>query len=84
MENSGGLGFDYYLLRNKLKLSMDLFQFSTLNIRTYAQYQIWRGLYVVGGVNDALNKSNKYSNYLGLGLSLTNDDLKMFASRVTF
>jgi phospholipid/cholesterol/gamma-HCH transport system substrate-binding protein len=84
IENSGGLGFDYYLLRNKLKLSMDLFQFSTLNIRTYAQYQIWRGLYVVGGVNDALNKSNKYSNYLGLGLSLTNDDLKMFASRVTF
>lgn len=84
IENTGGLGFDYLFFRERIKLSLDLFNFSDLNMRASAQYQLWKGFYFIGGVNDALNKSNSYSSYLGLGLSLTNDDLKMFASKVSF
>jgi phospholipid/cholesterol/gamma-HCH transport system substrate-binding protein len=84
IENTGGLGLEYSLLRNRLKLSVDIFDFSNMNIRPMAQFNMWRGFYLMGGVNDTLNKSNKYSNYLGVGLSLTNDDLKLFASKVSF
>lgn len=82
MENSGGVGFEYNLYRDKLKLSVDAFEFSELNLRAQLQYNIWKGIYVLGGVTDILNNGDKYSNYVGAGLLLTNDDLKMLMTSV--
>ncbi len=82
MENSGGIGFDYNLYRDKLKFSMDAFDLSHLNLRAQLQYNIWKGLYVLGGVSDALNSQNKKSNYLGAGVQLTNDDLKLLMTKI--
>lgn len=81
-ENSGGIGFDYLLYRNKLKFSLDAFEFSKLNLRTQVQYNLWKGIYLTGGVSDLLNKGKKYSNYLGAGLLLTNDDLKLLMTKL--
>jgi len=80
IESSGGLGIDYLTFSERLQLSMELFDFSKLNLRAFAQYRIWRGLSATAGVQDILNNGNKYSGYIGLGLLLTNDDLVMLLS----
>ncbi len=82
IENSGGIGFDYLLYRDKLKFSADAFEFSNLNVRAQLQYNVWKGVYFLGGMQDILNKQDKRSNYLGAGLFLTNDDLKLLLTRV--
>ena len=82
IENSGGLGFDYYFLRSKMKFGVEALEFSKLNLRAHLQYNIWKGIYVVGGAQDILNRGSKYSGYLGAGLLLTNDDLKMFLAKL--
>lgn len=84
IENSGGLGFDYHFFRRRLTLSMDLFEFANMNARLSAKYNVWKGIYVTGGVNDALNKQDKLSGYLGAGLFLTNDDVKVLLTKVPF
>jgi phospholipid/cholesterol/gamma-HCH transport system substrate-binding protein len=82
IENSGGVGFDYVLYRNKIKLSLEAFEFSELNLRAQVQYNLWKGIYLTGGVQDMLNRGKKYSNYLGAGLLLTNDDLKLLMTKL--
>lgn len=77
IENSGGVGFDYHLFRERLRLTLEAYQFSSLNLRAQAQYNVYKGIYVVGGASDMLNRNDRYSGYLGAGLFLTNDDLKL-------
>lgn len=82
IENAGGVGVDYNLYRNKLYFTMEAFDFGKLNLRTQLQYNVWKGIYVLGGYQDILNKSDKRSNYIGAGLLLTNDDLKMLLTKL--
>jgi phospholipid/cholesterol/gamma-HCH transport system substrate-binding protein len=82
IENAGGLGIDYNLYKDKLKFTLEAFEFSKLNLRAQLQYSFWKGLYVQGGVSDILNKQNRYNNYLGAGLLLTNDDLKLLMTKL--
>jgi phospholipid/cholesterol/gamma-HCH transport system substrate-binding protein len=77
IENYGGFGFDVALWRNKLQLKVDLFNFSQLNVQPVVRYDVWKGIYLFGGIYDALNNSGLQSSYLGAGLFLTNDDLKL-------
>lgn len=77
IENAGGLGFEYRFLRDQLNFSLEAFEFSNLNLRAQVRYNIWKGIYVMGGMSDILNKQDKQSSYLGAGLLLTNDDLKL-------
>jgi phospholipid/cholesterol/gamma-HCH transport system substrate-binding protein len=82
MENSGGVGFDYNIYRNKLYFTMDMFELGKPNIRAQLQYNVWKGIYVLGGIQDAANNQKKRSNYVGAGLLLTNDDLKMLLTKL--
>lgn len=82
MENSGGIGFDYNVLNNRLKLTLEAFDLDKINLRAQVSYSIWKGIYVLGGYQDIMNKQNKKSNYLGAGLLLTNDDLKMLMTKI--
>ncbi len=84
IENSGGAGFDVHFWKRKFLFSIDAFQFSKLNLRTSLKYNVYKGIYVTGGVNDALNKSQGYSNYVGAGLFLTNDDMKVLMTKLPF
>jgi phospholipid/cholesterol/gamma-HCH transport system substrate-binding protein len=81
-ESSGGLGFDYHFLNRELVWSVEAFEFSKLNLRSQLRYQIWQGIFVTAGIEDVFNRSSKYSNYLGAGLFLTNDDLKLLLTRL--
>lgn len=83
IENTGGFGFDYYMLRRKLKLSLDLYSFDDLKTKAYIKYDVWKGIYVIAGADDVTDSVNSNS-FLGAGLFITNDDLKLFASKVSF
>lgn len=82
IENSGGVGFDYMLYRDKLKFSIEAYEFSKLNLRSQLQFNLYKGVYVMGGMSDILDKSSKRAGYLGAGLLLTNDDLKMLMTKM--
>ncbi len=84
IENSGGVGVDYFLLRNRLRLTTEAFEFSNLNLRTSLTYNVYKGIYVTGGVSDLLHRSSGYSNYIGAGLFLTNDDMKILMTKIPF
>lgn len=80
IENSGGIGFDYEFFRRRAKFTLEAFEFNRLNLRAQLQYNLYKGVYLVGGANDMLNNSDRLSGYLGAGLLLTNDDLKLLAT----
>jgi phospholipid/cholesterol/gamma-HCH transport system substrate-binding protein len=84
MENAGGVGVDYHFWRNRLRLTAEAFQFSSVNLRYSLTYTMFKGFYVTGGVHDALNNNNLNSSFVGAGLFLTNDDMKFLLNRVNF
>ena len=85
IENAGGVGFDYHLFNHKLQLSAEFFNFSDLYIRAFARYNFMKGVYVIaGGDNLVESKNDVASAFVGAGIFITNDDLKMLASKVSF
>ncbi len=84
IENSGGFGIDYYFFRRKLKFTVEAFQFNETNVRSSLSYTLYRGIYLTGGINDALDQQGVRSGYLGAGLFLTNDDLKLLLTKAPF
>lgn len=84
IESSGGFGIDYHFFRKKLKLSAEAFEFDNMNLRLTARYDLFWGLYILGGVDDVMDNQKIQSGYLGVGLFLTNDDLKLLLARAPF
>ncbi len=82
IENYGGFGLDVGMFRNKLQLKTDFFNFSQLNVQPVLRLDVWKGVYVFAGMYDAFNNSGNQSSYLGAGLFLTNDDLKLLLTKV--
>ena len=84
IEDTGGIGVDYQMFNQRLKASVEAFDFQKLQLRASLNYKLSYGIYLVAGYNDTLNKRNANSAYLGAGLYLTNDDLKLLLSRSPF
>lgn len=84
IENSGGFGFDYNFFYNKGRISLEAFDLSRLNLRASLTYKLGYGIYATGGISDALDKNDKRSGYVGAGLYLTNDDLKLLLTKAPF
>ena len=82
IENTGGMGADYFMLKRRLKISAEAFDFQNLNLRASARYTIFHGLYVAAGAEHAT--TSQPDAFVGAGLFLTNDDLKLLLTRVTF
>jgi phospholipid/cholesterol/gamma-HCH transport system substrate-binding protein len=82
IENSGGIAFDYNLFKRKLRLSLEAFDFSDFNLRASARFNVFHGIYVTGGGEDLASK--RASAFVGAGLFLTNDDLKLLLSKMPF
>lgn len=85
IENSGGFGFDYLLLDKKLRFSIELFNFDDLYGRAFVRYNFFRGVYAVAGGDNLFESDDEpASAFIGAGIFITNDDLKMLASKVSF
>jgi phospholipid/cholesterol/gamma-HCH transport system substrate-binding protein len=84
IESSGGMGVDYYLFKKNLRLSFEAFDFKNLNLRASARYTIFNGIYVIGGAEDMMSKGIGATAFVGAGLFITNDDLKLIITRLPF
>ena len=86
IENYGGFGVDYNMFGNKnLRLSTELFEFQAMQWRAFVRYSFFHGFYVTGGGDNLLSKDQgKASAFVGAGLFLTNDDLKLLAAKMSF
>lgn len=80
IENAGGAGLSYHFWRSKITLGLEAFDFGHVHVRPSVRMDLTHGFYLTGGVSDALDKNNARSGYLGAGLFLTNDDLKLLMS----
>jgi phospholipid/cholesterol/gamma-HCH transport system substrate-binding protein len=85
IENFGGVGVDYYLFNRALRLSAEAFEFRDLQLRAFARYYLFKGAYLTAGGDNLLsNRDEKASAFVGAGLFITNDDLKLLASKFAF
>lgn len=82
IESSGGLGVDYYMLKKRLRFSMEAFDFDNLNLRAGLRYTIFNGIYLTGGGENLASKTGKNSAFVGAGLFLTNDDMKLLLTKL--
>ena len=84
IEDTGGVGVDYQMFNQSLKATVEAFDFQKMQLRASLNYNLSYGIYLTAGYNDIFNKRNANSMYLGAGLFLTNDDLKLLLSKSPF
>lgn len=85
IENSGGVGIDYHFLNRALRFSAEFFDFDEIQIRAFVRYNFFKGAYVIAGGDNLANQgADESSAFVGAGLFITNDDLKLLASKFSF
>jgi phospholipid/cholesterol/gamma-HCH transport system substrate-binding protein len=87
IESRGGAGLDYKLLRDRLRLSADVWDFNRPDYSAHAKfggrYFISPSVYLQGGWDDFLNRSRGADSiFLGAGLRWTDDDIKYLLGSV--
>jgi len=76
-ESSGGLGLDFFLLKDSLKIESDLFEFGANKyprFRVAMALQFLKGIYILGGIDDVFNKGSR-DYFIGAQLRFTDEDL---------
>ena len=83
IESTGGVGADYFIYNDKLRLKTDIFDFNGVNdirgdnahIRMEASYLFLKHINFYGGVDNILNSESR-NMFLGVGIKFKDDDLK--------
>lgn len=82
IQSSGGFGVDYHLYRERLSLSMEMFDFGDPNLRLFATWRPLKGFYLIGGGDSILQRDSRdFNPFVGGGLTVTNDDINIFAAQ---
>lgn len=84
IEDTGGFGVDYHMLDGRLTASLEAYDFQDLQLRSQLVFNLFYGLYLSAGYTDILDKKGVNSSFLGAGLYLTNDDLKLLLTQSPF
>ncbi len=77
LESTGGLGLDFHLLDDHLEVNSDVFAIGEqqyARVRIALAYEVVQRLWIVGGMDDMLNKSRDF--FLGAQLRFNDEDLK--------
>jgi hypothetical protein len=78
----GLLGADYDVVRDKLTVGVDAFDFTRKgdqppHLKAFGNYDIVKNLFITGGVDDVLNNDKKLRTFFfGLGIKFADEDLK--------
>ncbi len=83
IESTGGIGVDYFMNHDRLKLSAEVFDFNAVNdirsdrahLKAQARYQMLKHLELYGGWDNFLNPRSQ-NLFLGLGLRFIDNDIK--------
>jgi len=81
IESSGGLGVDYELVKDRLTLGTEIYDFSRKNLhphlKVYGNYDIVKNFFITGGVDEVLNSDRDLrSLFLGFGIKFADEDIK--------
>ncbi|HWS14613.1 MAG TPA: MlaD family protein [Candidatus Methylomirabilis sp.] len=81
LESTGGLGLDYELLKDRVTIGADAWDFSRKDLpphlKLYGNYDIVKNLFVTGGVDDVLaTERNLRTLFLGFGIKFADEDIK--------
>jgi len=87
IESTGGVGMDYFMDKDKIKLSGEVFDFNAVNdirgnnahARIQARYQMYNHINLYAGYDNFLNKEAA-NLFLGLGIAFSDNDLKTILS----
>ena len=88
IENSGGAGIDYLTLKDRLRFSAEVWNFSDedgLNphAKLTGRYYFTPSIFLTGGWDDLLNtKANRDSFFVGAGIRWGDDDMKYLAGSI--
>ena len=83
IDSTGGIGLDYFMDDDNLRLRADIYDFNAVNdirgnqahARVEARYRVLKHINFYGGYDNFLN-SKAANLYLGLGIGFEDDDLK--------
>ncbi|HJX73659.1 MAG TPA: MlaD family protein [Candidatus Deferrimicrobiaceae bacterium] len=81
LESTGGVGLDYHLMKDRLSIGVDAFDFARKDqpprLKVFGNYDIVKNLYITGGVDDVLNdEKNLRTLFFGFGIKFEDEDLK--------
>ena len=87
IENTGGVGVDYFMYQDRLKLSTDIYDFNSENdyrgddphIDIKARYLYLKHLEFLAGIDNLIN-SDARQFFLGVGIKFRDNDLKTLMS----
>ncbi len=83
IESSGGLGLDYYLWEDRVKLYTEAFDFDDEDpphLKAGGSLYFLRNFYVTAGMDDFVSDTGDESFFAGAGIYFTDDDLKYLMS----
>ena len=83
IENRGGVGIDYFMMKNNLKFSIEAYDFNAYNdirgdkahLNTQLEYTTRKHILLYIGFDNFINKDAR-SIYFGVGVRFEDDDLK--------
>ena len=83
IESTGGVGLDYYLMKDRLRLTFEAFDMDRdegIHLKAGMWYHFNKYLFLVAGADDFVNEEGLASAYLGLGFEFDDEDLKYIFS----
>ena len=82
LESTGGFGFDYYFLDDKILMSLDAFDFSldrNPHLKARIDYTPFSHLYITAGYDNFINEDRR-SFFMGGGINFSDEDIKTLFS----
>ena len=81
MESTGGVGLDYHLMKDRMSIGVDAFDFARKDqpphLKVFGNYDIVKNFFITGGVDDVLNdEANLRTLFFGFGIKFADEDLK--------
>jgi phospholipid/cholesterol/gamma-HCH transport system substrate-binding protein len=88
IESTGGIGGDYFLFSDRMKVSVDAWNFNSkepentnAHMKATVNYMLGNTVFVNGGIDNFLN-SKRSAPFVGVGLRFNDEDLKYLIGSV--